>query len=167
MVNRIQEIIKRYDLTPSRFADQLEVPRSTISHILSERNKPSLEFLQKILDNYPDININWLIRGEGSIFKHSPDLFSGENTKESAPAASPQQEATLFPAENNKESTQMHDKDKYENLSGEKKKESVGVSAGDEELIYGINRKREEKKVAKIIVLYHDNTFDTYYPSKE
>ncbi|MDC0204429.1 helix-turn-helix transcriptional regulator [Flavobacteriales bacterium] len=53
------------DLKPSSFADKIGVNRATISHILSGRNKPSIDFLQKLLSNYPELNVNWLITGIG------------------------------------------------------------------------------------------------------
>jgi transcriptional regulator with XRE-family HTH domain len=52
-------------LKPSALADNIGVNRATISHILSGRNKPSIDFLQKLLHSYPDLNANWLITGIG------------------------------------------------------------------------------------------------------
>jgi transcriptional regulator with XRE-family HTH domain len=75
MVNRINEILKRYKLTAAKRAEQLEVPRSTISHILSERNKPSLEFIQKIINRYPEINIYWLLKGVGNFNAYEQYLW--------------------------------------------------------------------------------------------
>jgi len=52
-------------LKPSVLADIIGVNRATISHILSGRNKPSIDFLQKLLSTYPELNSNWLITGVG------------------------------------------------------------------------------------------------------
>ena len=52
-------------LKSSALADIIGVNRATISHILSGRNKPSIDFLQKLLSNYPELNANWLISGVG------------------------------------------------------------------------------------------------------
>ena len=52
-------------LKSSKLADIIGVNRATISHILSGRNKPSIDFLQKLLSAYPNINANWLITGIG------------------------------------------------------------------------------------------------------
>ena len=52
-------------LKSSALADSIGVNRATISHILSGRNKPSIEFLEKLLNAYPNINTNWLISGIG------------------------------------------------------------------------------------------------------
>lgn len=61
---RIQLIIKMNNLTPSVFADKIGVQRSSISHVLSGRNKPGLDFLEKILIHFPRVNAHWLITGE-------------------------------------------------------------------------------------------------------
>ena len=61
--NRIIEIMEKSGLTPSEFADKIEVQRSAISHITSGRNKPSLEFLIKIKHSFPEIDTDWLIFG--------------------------------------------------------------------------------------------------------
>ena len=60
MNNRIQLILKTKDISASKFADEIGVQRSSISHILSGRNNPSLDFIQKILKRFPDINSDWI-----------------------------------------------------------------------------------------------------------
>ena len=52
-------------LKASEFADTIGVNRATISHILSGRNKPSIDFFEKLLQAYPNLNSNWLITGIG------------------------------------------------------------------------------------------------------
>ncbi len=77
MVDRIQLILKVNNLTASRFADEIGVQRSSISHILSGRNMPSLDLIQKVLKRYPEIDPDWLLNGRGSMMKYpQPDLFS-------------------------------------------------------------------------------------------
>jgi transcriptional regulator with XRE-family HTH domain len=61
---RLQVILKMHNLAPSAFADKLGVQRSNVSHVLSGRNKPSLDFLEKIILNFPRVNANWLITGQ-------------------------------------------------------------------------------------------------------
>ena len=67
MENRIQNIIEKYELSSNTFAQEIDVNRSTISHILSGRNKPSIEVLQKILRRFPDVSSSWLLLGQGAI----------------------------------------------------------------------------------------------------
>ena len=65
MHSRLKNWMETEGLKSSEFADNIGVNRATISHILSGRNKPSIDFLQKLLKTYPDINTNWLITGIG------------------------------------------------------------------------------------------------------
>jgi len=62
--DRIKYIMKINQLSATAFADEIGVQRSSISHVLSGRNKPSLEFIQKILNTYPKISADWLISGK-------------------------------------------------------------------------------------------------------
>lgn len=63
ITERLQYIMKLNNLSASAFADKIEVQRSSISHILSGRNKPSLEFIQKVLAAFPKVNSDWLLTG--------------------------------------------------------------------------------------------------------
>ncbi|WP_245553867.1 helix-turn-helix domain-containing protein [Cytophaga aurantiaca] len=65
--------MKNYELTASEFADKIDVQRSSMSHLVSGRNKPSLDFIQKILNNFSDLNPTWLIMGTGPM--KQLDLF--------------------------------------------------------------------------------------------
>ncbi|ABG58975.1 helix-turn-helix transcriptional regulator [Cytophaga hutchinsonii] len=73
IVERVLVLIKDYGLTASEFADKIDVQRSSMSHLVSGRNKPSLDFIQKILNNFSDINPTWLIMGTGPM--KQLDLF--------------------------------------------------------------------------------------------
>ncbi|APY07166.1 transcriptional regulator [Winogradskyella sp. J14-2] len=63
---RLQKIIDFYDETASGFAEKIGVQRSSISHILSGRNKPSLDFVMKVLHTYPEVELYWLLNGKGN-----------------------------------------------------------------------------------------------------
>jgi transcriptional regulator with XRE-family HTH domain len=64
ILDRIQEVMKNNELSSSQFAERLGVQRSGISHILSGRNKPSLEFISKIHFKFDSVSIQWLLFGE-------------------------------------------------------------------------------------------------------
>ena len=68
-IARLQRIMNYYDLNASALADSLGVLRSSISHLLSERNKPSLDFVLKIVDKYPEVDLYWLLYGKGTFPK--------------------------------------------------------------------------------------------------
>lgn len=68
MIKRIKSLISVKNLTASQFADLLGVQRSNISHILSGRNKPSLDFILKINEHFPTVSNEWLLKGQGEMF---------------------------------------------------------------------------------------------------
>ena len=64
-IKRLQKIINFYGLSAAAFADKIGVQRSSISHILSGRNRPSLEFVMKVLSSFPEVDLYWLLKGKG------------------------------------------------------------------------------------------------------
>ncbi|MFZ9028651.1 MAG: helix-turn-helix domain-containing protein [Crocinitomicaceae bacterium] len=62
--DRIRLILKANQLTSSEFADRVGVNRASLSHVLSGRNKPSHDFLSKIISEFPNVNASWLVTGE-------------------------------------------------------------------------------------------------------
>lgn len=90
MKDRIITLIKAMNYTSAQFADEIGVQKSGISHIISGRNNPSLDFVQKILQRFPEINMEWLIMGKGQMIK------GGESIRENIA------ESTLFPLPGNK-----------------------------------------------------------------
>ena len=64
---RLTEILEYFGLSASAFADLIHVQRSSISHVLSGRNKPSLDFILKLNTACPDINLYWFLNGKGSM----------------------------------------------------------------------------------------------------
>ena len=78
ILNRIQEVMKNNELSSSQFAERLGVQRSGISHILSGRNKPSLEFISKIHFKFDSVSIQWLLFGDETI-KNTSKLLETDN----------------------------------------------------------------------------------------
>ncbi|WP_411030856.1 helix-turn-helix domain-containing protein [Spongiimicrobium sp. 3-5] len=78
-VGRLEQIIQYHGLSASAFADKIRVQRSSISHVLTGRNKPSLEFVMKVVQAFPEVNLYWLLNGKG--------VFPSESTKPSSPSA--------------------------------------------------------------------------------
>lgn len=79
---RLNKILEYYDLSAAAFADKIEVGRSSISHIISGRNKPSLEFVMKVVKNFPEVELYWLLNGKGSF--PSSSTSSEEKIQESS-----------------------------------------------------------------------------------
>ena len=69
MHDRLKQFLSMENLSPARFAEELGIQRSGISHLLAGRNKPSFEFLQRMMTAYPDVNYEWLILGKGRPYK--------------------------------------------------------------------------------------------------
>lgn len=68
MQDRIISFLKLKQLTAAQFAKSIGIQRSRLSHILSGRNKPNLDFVQKMLTTYKDLNPEWLLFGKGEIY---------------------------------------------------------------------------------------------------
>ena len=64
LITRIKELMEQHELNASSFPEMIGVQRSSISHILSGRNKPSLEFLTKIEAAFDEVSFEWLLKGE-------------------------------------------------------------------------------------------------------
>jgi len=78
---RLKKILNYYGLSASAFAEIITVQRSSISHILSGRNKPSLEFITKVLNAFPDIELLWLLSGVGEFPKSTAPPQKVESTQ--------------------------------------------------------------------------------------
>ena len=75
-------------MTATAFAEEIDFNRSTISHLLSGRNKPSLEFVLKVVERFPDVNLYWLLNGKGN-FPASASTSEKEISKPSVVHPSP------------------------------------------------------------------------------
>jgi transcriptional regulator with XRE-family HTH domain len=68
MINRINLILKAKNITARQFAEEIGIQPSGMSHIMSGRNNPSLEFVNKVVRRYPEIDANWLLLGRGEMY---------------------------------------------------------------------------------------------------
>ncbi len=82
MKDRIQLLLQQERLTITRLADILDINKSNISHILSGRNNPSLDILQKILRKFPKINPKWLLLGEQQMYLSNNNIFENKTNLE-------------------------------------------------------------------------------------
>ncbi|TXC82116.1 helix-turn-helix domain-containing protein [Luteibaculum oceani] len=85
-ISRLQKLISDEGHTPSSFANKIDVQRSTLSHLLNGRNKPSVDLLLKIHKHYPEYSMDYLILGKYSAkpkeFINEQNLFTAENKNE-------------------------------------------------------------------------------------
>jgi transcriptional regulator with XRE-family HTH domain len=75
-IKRLEFIIEYYSLSASSLADKIGVQRSSLSHLLSGRNKPSLDFILKILEVFPEVDLYWILNGKGSFPKNEGQKIS-------------------------------------------------------------------------------------------
>lgn len=80
--DRLKKVMAFHHLTASLFADKIAVQRSSISHILSGRNKPSLDFILKVTSTFEDVDIYWLLNGKGSF----PKVTESKQTATTTPS---------------------------------------------------------------------------------
>lgn len=163
--DRIEYLMNLCMLTPSQFADKTGIQRASISHILSNRNKPSLEVMLKIHNTFPDVDLAWLIAGEGT----PPDtLFFKQNNHEVNDIAdnvgynvsSMQMETTLFSdlQENNdstfvaidKYSTMQHNIVNV-NKNDEKKEDNILEQSTMDNVSSHLLIDKDDKNVAPLI----------------
>lgn len=69
---RLKKIFDYYELSASSFADKIDVGRASISHILSGRNKPSLDFVMKVVSTFDEVDLYWLLNGKGNFPSSTP-----------------------------------------------------------------------------------------------
>ncbi len=161
MVNRIKQIMEHYGYSSTQFADRIGAQRSAMSHVLSGRNKPSLDFVLKIKNSFPEIALDWLIMGKGGMFT----VTGQEQQKDKSSGDTPEQPSLQFEAkqETEHEETGMETGTSDETLSG--------LMAKDEEPApyYTKHRsdqsqKKEKKQPEMIVFYYSDGTFKNYFP---
>ena len=83
-IKRLEYILDYYSMNAATFADRIGVQRSSLSHLLSGRNKPSLDFVLKIVEEFPEVNLYWLLIGTGSF----PDEHVSKLENQTLPALS-------------------------------------------------------------------------------
>ena len=140
-IKRLEVLLDYYGVNASAFADKIGVQRSSLSHLLSGRNKPSLDFVLKILEVYPEVDLYWILNGQGSFPKIETPLLEKESVV-STPIVAPSN--TLF--DNPKAET---------NTTKESSKEQPPKL---------INQLTNETSIDKIVIFYKDGTFKSYNP---
>lgn len=141
MKDRIVKFMTQEGLSATKFADEIGVQRSSVSHILSGRNNPSFEFIQKILSRYKNLNAEWLILGTGSMYKKAEQM----NLFNQIPLS----------ANNQTTSTSQLTIEKSSSVEADKKDPPLP----EPEIL-------APKKVDKILVFYSDKTFEEFGPAK-
>ncbi|RXG17612.1 DNA-binding XRE family transcriptional regulator [Leeuwenhoekiella aestuarii] len=136
---RLQKVMDEYDLNATSFADAIDVGRSSISHIISGRNKPSLEFVMKIIAAFPEVELYWLLNGKGSFPKKSA--------------------VTIPPGKNSANQLEANFEEQKESEQKETKYQTPQEYQNQPEL-----RTDSNSEIERIVIFYKDGTFKNFLP---
>lgn len=143
-VNRLQKILDHYGLTASAFADELNIQRSSISHLFSGRNNPSLDFILKLTERFPEVDIYWITQGKGSF----PSFKEQSNQKIPEKAI----QTDLFTS-NKSENVIIQQEDCNSSSKKQIQNEITDIIT---------SKKNKNSKIKKIIFFYDDNSFEIF-----
>jgi transcriptional regulator with XRE-family HTH domain len=164
--DKIELLIKKKQMSSSQFADVLGIPRSSISHILSGRNKPSLDVVQKILTAFPEVSAEDLLFEDRTLLVSAAKLPTTPSGQEILPLTNlfdaPNDNASESIKNNLPESTivrsNLRRSVKESNLSPN----AVGNTGSDNIPTSG---RSLQKKIERVIIFYSDGTFTESKPS--
>jgi transcriptional regulator with XRE-family HTH domain len=151
-IKRLEIILDYYSLNASSFADKIGVQRSSLSHLLSGRNKPSLDFILKILDVFPEVDLYWVLNGKGTFPKSELNdevIVQTPTPISDAPNAETKMEkvADLF----------------SEELSIKKNQAAEKTTTSFSNIQNSILPKNNSE-IDRIVIFYKNGTFKTYSP---
>lgn len=147
MKERILAFLQSENKSYAQFAEEIGVQPSGISHILSGRNNPSLDFVVKMLHKYTSLSAEWLLFGRGAMYKYAsqPTLFDTEPqitvSEDQSFNETPEREIGTMPLPEGQE------------------------GASDIVLKEEIEPERAEKRLTRVLMFYSDKTFTEYRPS--
>ncbi len=153
MKERLIELMELLHLTPTQFANAIDVQRATLQHILSGRNEPSLKFMMAIHRAYPDIELEWLLEGKGSAI---PQLQDNKPQEPDYPIL-PGMENAFFPADVRK-TTEFSNLRQEENVPKQRKKRNNK----DDTLISDPVFSTSQKAIKEVVVFFEDGTYQKF-----
>lgn len=169
MKERLAQFLKSEGLTAVKFAEIMEVQPSSISHLLSGRNKPNFEFISRLLLRFPTLNPDWIINGAGDVYKctyNKKDLYITDvnNTK-----ITDVNKGELTNVNNDFNKT--YQGDIFDNKPDEQCANNptnevtdvtkVGIDSAIS-LVPDVDRDTR-KSISRIIIFYTDGSFDEYH----
>lgn len=142
MKERLLEFLTKENKSAAQFAEEIGVQPSGISHILSGRNKPSLDFVLKMLEKYPHLSTEWLLFGKGGMYREESlqELFDTSGFDRKTSIDNDKQLSY-------KEMDDYHEPDKADEIN--------------------ITRKKRSLRIEKIIWFYSDNSFREFTQGEE
>ena len=151
MIDRIKLLMSKKNMSATQFSDEIGIQRSSLSHVLSGRNKPSLDFMLKIKNRFSDINLNWLLLGQENMLQNMGDeITHPENSPKLDLVSDPHIGLNVGNRPNKTKNFEG-----YGDVKENKKRPTESQST--------ILR---EKMIKQVILLYSDDTFSTYQPEE-
>ncbi len=154
MVDRIKTIMAHYQLRAAQFSDAIGMQRSAVSHVLSGRNKPSLDFVLRIKRHFPEISLDWLTLGEGNMLTNGVSLSSSVSQN-------------LFPEGPTPGSVALDVTGSEDKAAASRNTKSLAAEpeVKDEEMAhYGMHK--PDSHVKWVLFVYDDGTFSEFKPRK-
>ena len=137
MQERFKQLLEEKGLTATRFASMIKVNASAMSHILNGRSKPGCDVLDKIAQAFPELNLNWLISGKGTMY---------------GVPVSPVQEV-LFQPDDEKKGDKEHK---------EEKSVVPDLKTTVEEVEMPVQQAGKRKNIKRIVLFFEDGSFEDY-----
>jgi len=141
MKERIQQFLQVENKSSAQFAEEIGVQASSVSHILSGRNNPSLDFILKMLAKFPDISTEWLLFGKGAMYK--------------APKS-----AGLFTDSTDYKDDKPMKSDISPSSADNQEKPEASKSRFDERVV----PETDPESPVKVLFFYSDGTFTEFFP---
>ncbi|MEA2042456.1 MAG: helix-turn-helix transcriptional regulator [Bacteroidota bacterium] len=168
--DRIEKVIEAENLTNTKFAELIGVPKSSISHIINGRNKPSLDLVTRTLVTFSTLNSEWLLFGRGQMYKNDrPEnntLFSNETIEKKEEDNISETEPTEESSLNETKNIQTKSVDESPNIS-ETKENTENKSLENEDTPPKDKTTNSPKsETDRIIIFSSDRTFIEYTPKK-
>lgn len=144
-------------ISPSELADSIGVQRSNVTHVLKARNKPSFQFIEKMLQIYPELNAKWLILGTGTMVD-SPAKSKTLFDQLAEPPGLPEQKTAKT-----EEKPLITDTKPPEtrDISSPPVADKTAMDHEVQDQFFS-----SEKPVERLIVFFKDQTFKVYHPSR-
>ncbi len=163
--DRIELLMKCYELTPSQFADRTGIQRASVSHIISGRNKPSLEVMLKIYDAFPGLDMKWLMTGvgdepvgNGAESAVAGGLFRNEAVAQSSAESVVAQELPMVAKVPVKPVVQQQDSLYSRSLVTKQPRKQQVRSQTDIQPV--------QRRIKEVRIFYTDGTYETLVPEK-
>ena len=141
MNTRLKQFLSAENITQAQFADNINVVRASVSHVLSGRNNPSYEFIRSIMVKYPNLNIEWLMFGKGKMYRDN----SVDQQSAPAPHHTEAETDLLFTDEDLEE-------DIIEEVNTQVTNEIKALSESVKTIV-------KQRNVKKIMILFDDGTY--------